>query len=1199
MSRWLTRGGLLVLLILCLARTAAAQAGQQGSIQGTVTDSSGGAMPGVTVSAKSTSTNVTSTAVTGESGAYLIPSLVTGKYILTFTLSGFATDSREIEVRTGERLRIDSTLKVGSLTEEVKVVAETPLLQTASASRGTVIDSTVVDALPLGTRNPYSNLVMLAPGVVGETTNLQSLCCRPFDNGGMDNIVINGGVARTNQFVLNGASNTVREGNGNVGNLGFVPSPDAVQEVRIDTNSFDASQGRTGGGTVAVSVKSGTNAYRGSLAANYRPKAFNQNILANRLNNIAKPDIHLYDGTGTFGGPVSVPSIYSGKNRTFFFYSYEYWHSAEAAASNSRVPTPKELAGDFSESINGVAGGQIFDPFNVVNGVRQPFPGNIIPADRINPLAKAYLGFFPSPTLTLAPFQTGNNFNAPGNQRGDRYYVNTLRVDHNIGNSRLMGSYGYNHRQELRALNGLSFESSGTSRHYRINNVLNLELTTTYGNKVQKISGGWTQHFRHDDAGGEQVGYDSTQLGYPASFVSTVPARFFPVAVNGFPTIGGSAGLKQKSNDYYAQYELTQLHGKHSFKYGAEYRELRDLGQSALDGIGMGSFAFNRNFTSNSTVDSPANSTGGNAFASFLLGVPAFSTTNAAAGGSITTTPVNHYFGGYLAAYVQDDWRVSRRLTLNLGLRYDYDMLPGEQSNQIIKGFDQTVANPFVCTPCAAISSNVITINGVTYSNPALANFKGGMTFPDNSPLYKRDLNNFGPRAAATYQLTNKMVLRGGYGLTYISRANDGRQTGGVYSKQTPLVTSTNNGVSPLGTINNTAWNQLYPVILPIDGAQKGLLASIGSGFNFDNQDRSNPMFHSYSVDLQIQMPFRSVVTVGYVGSRTTDLQRTLQVNDVPLDVVRQLNVPDPLDQTRTILNRPVPNPFLGLVPDNPTLNRATTISVQNLLRPFPQYAAGIGMQNSPIGWQKYNGLQITWEKRLSHGLSALVSYTGSRTIESTGPLNQGESQVEQLTSQNRPHVLKLSGAWTAPALTGHSNLVRWTLGGWQASTITTVRSGVVIGMPDNVDMIGDPVLKDATFARSFNTCTLTVAGARQNCADPGTADATREGDVQRGPLTPVWQLRSVGAPDTTTSRLEGVFANEPFYFDVSFSKFVTVSSKTTVRIAFDLYNATGATQFNAPNTNVNDANGNFGRTTVTTQSNDPRKAQLSIRVTF
>ena len=202
----------------------------------------------------------------------------------------------------------------------------------------------------------------------------------------MDNIVINGGVARNNAFTLNGATNTVREGNSN-GSLGFVPPPDSVEEVRIDTSSVDASQGRNGGGTIAVSIKSGTNTMKTSASLNYRPKMLNEDILANRLNGTAKPNIHLYDGAFTLGGPVTLPNLYSGKNKTFFFYTYEYWHSFEAASSNARVPTDLERAGDFSQSVNGVAGGHIFDPFNG----RTPFAGDIIPANRINPLALAYM----------------------------------------------------------------------------------------------------------------------------------------------------------------------------------------------------------------------------------------------------------------------------------------------------------------------------------------------------------------------------------------------------------------------------------------------------------------------------------------------------------------------------------------------------------------------------------------------------------------------------------------------------------------------------------------------------------------------------------------------------------------------------------------------------------------------------------------
>jgi hypothetical protein len=195
--------------------------------------------------------------------------------------------------------------------------------------------------------------------------------------------------------------------------------------------------------------------------------------------------------------------------------------------------------------------------------------------------------------------------------------------------------------------------------------------------------------------------------------------------------------------------------------------------------------------------------------------------------------------------------------------------------------------------------------------------------------------------------------------------------------------------------------------------------------------------------------------------------------------------------------------------------------------------------------------------------------------------------------------VLKLTGAWTVPALEGHNQLLRWGLGSWTLSTITTLRSGAPVGMPAGVDVIGDYVLKNPTFARWFNTCTLTVDGQRQNCADPGTADATRAGDIARDPLTPAFRIRAVGAPVTTTSRLEGVMLHDPFYFDFSVGKTTKLSGKTQLRIQLDLYNASGVSQYGNPNTTVNDANGNFGRIATTSQGNDPRKAQLTLRFSY
>src|SRR5687768_16804626 len=330
--------GLLLIALVCLApaRAAWAQAGEQGSLTGTITDPQGGALPGVTASAVNLDTNVTTNAVTNESGVYLLTALVNGRYRVTFALAGFTSSAREVELRAGDRLRLDVALSVGGVTEEVRVLAETPLLETTSATRSQVVAQELVENLPSSGRNPFT-LSHIVPGVVGETGNRQSIQLRPFDNGGMDAISINGGVARSNNFTLDGAPNTSREG-GTSGSLAFVPSPDAVQEVRVATSTYDAQFGRTGGGTVAVSIRSGTNQFRGSAYYIHRDATLNANLYENIQRGIPKQDIFHYNPGGTLGGPVK-------KDRTFFFYSYEGLKSGIPVGTGQRTPTPLERAG--------------------------------------------------------------------------------------------------------------------------------------------------------------------------------------------------------------------------------------------------------------------------------------------------------------------------------------------------------------------------------------------------------------------------------------------------------------------------------------------------------------------------------------------------------------------------------------------------------------------------------------------------------------------------------------------------------------------------------------------------------------------------------------------------------------------------------------------------------------------------------------
>jgi Carboxypeptidase regulatory-like domain/TonB dependent receptor len=1124
---------MIALLDLALAPRAWAQAGEQGSLTGTVTDPQGAALPGVTASATNLDTNVTTTAVTNASGVYLLSPLINGRYRVTFTLSGFSNAAREVELRAGDRLRLDLGLTVGGVTEEVSVVASTPLLETTTATRSQVVAQELVENLPSSGRNPFT-LSHIVPGVVGEPGNRQSIQLRPFDNGGMDALSINGGVVRSNSFTLDGAPNTSREG-GTSGSLAFVPSPDAVQEVRVATSTYDAQFGRTGGGTVAVSIRSGTNAFRGSAYYIHRDASLNANLYENIVRGIPKQEIFHYNPGGTIGGPIK-------KDRTFFFYSYEGLKSGIPVGAGQRTPTERERAGDFSQS-----GVTIYDPLNKVNNVLQPFPGNVIPRDRMDPVALNVLAYMPSPNS--APDAAGNNFFPENNSRFDTYTSGILRMDHNFGaNHRLFGRYAHNGRRETRAYAGREPEARTGGYHHRWNNVFSVDLTSTLSpTMLSTVRAGWTRHRRLDNSTAEDIGgFDSSALGFPSSFTSQIPPRFVPITVAdyGGAAVGQGGGQDGVADDYYVQGQLTNVRGRHQLKSGVEYRTARSLVENPYRGANLAAFNFTRNFTSlRPNVATPTVADGGNAFASFLLGYAATSNVQLQA-------PLN-WRNSYVAAYLQDDWRLSNRLTVNLGVRWDYELPTSERDNQVNSGFDYSGV-ALVCPACPA--------SGLPRE------LLGGLTFADGE-IYSSDLNNFGPRAGFTYQVAGDTVVRGGYGLTYLPADTDrGTVTG--FSRTTSYVASLDAGLTPANRLSNP-----YPTgLLDPLGSSAGLSTALGTNINYHIRDREIPKYHQYSVGVQHQLPWRSVIDVSFVGSATRKRPVSRPVNDLTRE---QILLGD------AFLNTLVPNPFVGLMPDAGATNTAATVQRRVLMRPLPQFGT-INEQLVPIGYGNYSSIQVSWEKRLSHGVQFLVGYTGSVTKEALSPLNQGEPLYEQLTNTHRPQVLRLSGGWTTPAFQGRHWTLRYLLGDWQINTVTFFRSGVPVGMPGSVDLIGDPVLDNPTTARWFNTCTLTTAGARQGCAN----------DSEQ----PAFQIRAENALDTTGDRLEGVMVDEPFYIDFSFFKNIRLNQRVNFQLRVEMFNATNVVQWGAPNTTV--TNTAFG-TVSETQANDPRSVQLQFRVTF
>ena len=1136
----------LAVLALVLGTASPARAQETGgAISGTILDPQKAALPGVTVTLTNQDTNAELTTVTNEQGAYVHPFVPIGRYTLTATLEGFATTRRsDIQVRVGDRLTVDLSLQVGALTEEVTVAGGAPLLETANAMRGEVIAREQVQDLPLLGRNPFS-LAQLSPGVQ-YTPALASRSNRPFDNGGMDNFQISGGRGFTNEFLLDGVPNTGTETNA-PNNLSFVPSPDATAEFRVQTSIYDAQYGRTGGGVVNVVTRSGTNDLHGSVYEYYRDDALNANTFdANRAGQ-SKAGLYWNQPGVTLDGPVHLPGLYNGRDKTFFMYNWEQIRSEVPFPQVYTVPSALERAGNFSQTRT--AGGQpvtIYDPLTtrLVNGqyVRDPFPGNIIPANRIDPVAQAILGYVPLPNAS----GQANNFLVPENSRADRYDQHVGKVDQVINdNNRFFVRIARNKRTEINDYAGFQPVASPWYQHGRTNVGVAGELTSVLSpSLVLNSRAGVMRHEFYIRTHGDL--FDPSQLGFPASLVSQLPRQTFPqVQWEGYTTFGstfgGNTGSIFTTSDTWSWSEVfSKVNGNHSMKFGGEYRALINDQQNPTSSFGR--FTFNRGFTQADPLRADAGS--GNAVASLLLGYPADTTTNPS---GVQINPQLNYRSNYYAVFLQDDWRATPRLTLNAGARWDYESPISEAANQQNIGFDPNVPSPFQA--------------------PGLQ-LQGGLLFASdqNRLPFKRDLNNFQPRAGATYRLDEHTVLRGGYALAYLPTFDTGYNNG--FSVTTSLVASTNGGITPTGSLSNP-----YPAGIdqPVGSAQ-GLSTLVGRGFTYSDPGRVIPLVHQFSVGAQRELPGRMVLEASYVGSRTRKLPVAKGINEISTEQLALGNA----------LLQPVANPFQGLLPG--TAFNGPTVPLQQLLRPFQQFTS-ITEDRRSLGVNDYNALQMSLNKRLARGFQFLVSYTFSKTEEEVNYLNPQDdwsNLARVVTAADTPHRLLVSATYQVPFFANRNDLLGSILGGWQMNGIVTAQSGLPVGATAGAVLLADPSIDNPTMARWFNTCTQTLSGARQNCASPDEQVA--------------WTLQAPFTLRTLPTRLDTVRTSRPTLIDFSLFKTFTLPANLRLQARFEAFNLFNTPWFGAPNTDVNSTA--FG-TVAPNQANDPRNIQLGIRLIF
>ncbi len=1185
-----------VLTIACGAAITLAQE-FRGSITGRVTDNSGAAVANATVTVTNMATNVSSATTTNESGDYTALYLIPGSYAITVEAAGFKKATRQkIEIRVGDKLRIDLQLEVGNVSDTVNITSDAPLLDTNTASAGQVIDRRRISELPLSDGNPFV-LTRLAPGIA-YTGDL--LFSRQFDNGGTSSIVADG-APLGNEFTLDGAPN---QASGR--RVAFVPPADAVQEFKVETASFDAQQSHTAGATINVTLRSGTNQFHGAAYEFVRNDVLSANNFFNNLNaplgrdenGKAKRDVTRYNRYGgTFGGPVVLPRfgeggkpLWIGRDRSFFFFTYEGLKDVFQEPGFFTVPTPAMRQGDFSALL--ASNITIYDPATArregARVVRDPIRCkgalNVICPDRISPIALNYLKYYPLPNVAVSnPLGTNNYFSS--NPRSDTFHSESYRFDQNVSEKqRFFVRYTHNFRRESRGnwtgeVNGI--RPTGNFL-FRINNggvfdhVYNFGPTTILNTRV-----GFSRFVEKNERQ-HQGRFNPSSLGFSSQTAAFFgDASYFPrFEIGGLSALGDTLGDTTTFNIYSAQPTLTKIAGAHSLRMGYDFRAYRENNIPSAHAAGR--YDFGNNFTRQ--TDTSPGVAGGQQFASFLLGIPT--------GGLIDRNTSRSNQTIYQGFFFHDDWKATRKLTLNLGVRWEIENATTERFNRNIIGFDPTVASPIEAAAKAAYA-----LSPIPQVAPANFNVKGGLLFADddNRGFWDTDKNNIQPRAGLAYQLTEKTVLRGGVGVFTAPAIIYGVNAPG-FSQSTLILPSADTGLTFQATLSNPF---PFGVATP-PGASLGLSTFLGRDIAFIPRDLQNPQTMRWEFSAQRELPGNWVVEASYVGNKGYDLINTDPGAINFVNAIPRQYLSTSLTRDQAVINflaDQVANPFRGLIPgqnlNNPTVSRG------QLLRPFPEFTDIGSVRND--GRSVYHSGQFRAEKRFSKGYSLLAAYTWSKYIEEVFLLNVTDADLERRVSRDDiPHRVVVSGIWEFPFGKGRkwgnswNGAVDGVLGGWQLNAIFQWQSGRPLDLRDrNVYYNGDPSKLRAEISSANadpSRKVFDVSGFYFHDAavqTNGVDDPAKQRADQRISLAN--NIRYF------PSRLPGFRGQNLNLWDISVMKKIRIVEGLDFELRGEFLNAFNHVQFNDPETNP--TNANFGR--VTSQANLPRNVQIGLKLIF
>jgi Carboxypeptidase regulatory-like domain/TonB dependent receptor-like, beta-barrel len=1105
----------------------------RGTILGRVTDPSNAVIAGAAITVTNQDNGLKIETSTNDAGNYTVRGLAFGRYEVTCEAKGFRKYvGKDNTVDLAQTLTMDIVLQLGAVDQTVEVSGAAPLIESSTSDLGTVVDQKQVADLPLSVsgnmRNPES-FVFLAPGVTGDAANTE----------------INGSQDRAKEVLFDGAQSTGPESGGT---MFTYPPVESIGEFRLEASNFSAEYGKTGGGFEIFTTKSGNNQYHGSVFEYLRNDKFDARGFISPVTPINRQN----EFGAAVGGPVRLPR-YNGKNRTFFYFVYDgFRYRAGATNQVLTLPNAAQRGGDFSALVKAGNALAIYDPSSTRSDgaggfTRDPFPGAQIPVTRFSKVSSAMLQLLPPAKTSSAT----NNYTAVGAQTFNRN-VYTIKGDHAFSDRNRISVFLYISNEDSIAPDLIAgamspaLDQQRPARWARFNHDYQISPTM-----LNNFRAGYTREPQvwarttSDQGYLQKIGL--TGVNPPGDILPRVQ---FSDTYQNWGDETKNKGQQINNTLQFAD-TLSFFHGNHSFKFGADMRWQQTNGADSAGQQGL--FAFSPNETALPTAAGRAAS--GNAFASFLLGTVDSSSYN-----GLYVVPGIRY--QYKALFAQDDWKVTRKLTLNLGLRWDL-FTPREEHNTNISGFDPTLPNPGAGNLLGAIR------------------FLGNGAGRDNSrkSFANTDYKAFGPRVGFAYQLREHTVLRGGYGISY----GQGNATAGLRDSQkfiygfnaAPSYASTNAGVSPAFN-----WDGGFPTNWPhppfIDPTvQNGTnVTMIGAG------DGRPPYFQNYQFSVQQEFAAKTALEVAYVGVKGTRLGNGLiSLNQVD---PRYLSLGSLLTQSVTSAAAQaagIPIPYAGF-----------TGSVAQALRPYPQYLNIVNNSN-PNGNSTYNALQVKLTKRLTHGLTVQGAYTWAKSLTDGnimaggGPAGQDfyNRQLEKaLSSNDVPQVVALAYTYELPFGPGRSMLKSGVpgaiLGGWQLSGIQQYQTGKPVQLTAN------------------NTLPIFNGTLRPNVNSgvPMTLD-------HPDPLANAWFNKAAfSAPasyqfGTAARSYGGLRAANLYNESFGLMRRIKLSESAALTIRGEFFNAFNRTVFGAPVANISSAT--FGR--VTSQANSPRQGQVAARIDF